>query len=91
MGVSEGFPEAGGSRLRESSRVFLASCGGHVRSDQGVSEAVPEPAMAVHVPFRGSPRAVFLCVWGGPANSVQGGSEAFPGGRRSRLGSPQTI
>ena len=44
--------------------VFPASFGCSARSDQGVSEAVSEPAMAVLFPFRGSPRAVFLSVFG---------------------------
>ena len=67
-----------GSRLRESLRVFLASFGGPARSDQGVSEAVAEPAMAVLFPFRGSPRPLFLSFFG-PAGSVQGVSEVLQG------------
>ena len=56
-----------------------------VRSDQGVSEAVSEPAMAVLSRFEGV-QEQFSCLCSGTCiGSVQGVSEAFPGGRESRF------
>ena len=62
-----------GSRLRESLRVFLASFGGPARSDQGVSEAVSEPAMAVSSRFEGVPER-FSCLFSGTCR-IRSGSQ----------------
>ena len=77
-----------GSCLRESLRVFLASFSGPARSDQGVSEAVSEPAMAVLFPFRGSPRALFLSFFGDRQDPFRESARPFQEAANLVSGSP---